>query len=54
MMNLEILWVVYGLTGNATLRNIAITHADTTMKNHIRTDGSFTLILTSDFAFKQF
>jgi len=39
MMNLEILWVVYGLTGNETLRNIAITHADTTMKNHIRPDG---------------
>ncbi|KAJ7491223.1 glycoside hydrolase family 88 protein [Mycena latifolia] len=40
MMNLEILWVVYGLTGNETLRHIAVTHADTTMKNHIRTDGS--------------
>ncbi|KAJ7349077.1 glycoside hydrolase family 88 protein [Mycena albidolilacea] len=40
MMNLEILWVVYGLTGNTTLRDIALAHADTTMKNHIRTDGS--------------
>ncbi|KAJ7684560.1 glycoside hydrolase family 88 protein [Mycena polygramma] len=40
MMNLEILWVVYGLTGNTTLRDIAVKHADTTMKNHIRSDGS--------------
>ncbi|KAJ7043078.1 glycoside hydrolase family 88 protein [Mycena alexandri] len=40
MMNLEILWVAYGLTKNETLRDIAITHSDTTMKNHIRTDGS--------------
>ncbi|KAJ7221714.1 glycoside hydrolase family 88 protein [Mycena pura] len=40
MMNLEVLWVAYGLTGNETLRDIAIAHADTTMKNHIRTDGS--------------
>ncbi|KAJ6500596.1 glycoside hydrolase family 88 protein [Mycena sanguinolenta] len=40
MMNLEILWVAYGLTGNKTLRNIALAHADTTMKNHIRPDGS--------------
>ncbi|KAJ6582824.1 glycoside hydrolase family 88 protein [Mycena sp. CBHHK59/15] len=39
MMNLEILWVVYGLTRNETLRHIAVTHADTTMKNHIRADG---------------
>ncbi|KAJ7118790.1 glycoside hydrolase family 88 protein [Mycena epipterygia] len=39
MMNLEILWVAYGLTGNETLRHIAVTHADTTMKNHIRADG---------------
>lgn len=41
MMNLEILWVAYGLTGNETLRHIAVTHADTTMKNHIRADGTF-------------
>ncbi|KAF7359238.1 Glycoside hydrolase family 88 protein [Mycena sanguinolenta] len=40
MMNLEILWVAYGLTGNNTLRDIALAHADTTMKNHIRPDGS--------------
>ncbi|KAJ7460940.1 glucuronyl hydrolase [Mycena galericulata] len=39
MMNLEVLWVAYGLTGNETLRHIAVTHADTTMINHIRPDG---------------
>ncbi|CAK5280944.1 unnamed protein product [Mycena citricolor] len=39
MMNLEVLWVSYKLTGNATLRHIAETHANTTMKNHIRPDG---------------
>ncbi|KAF7353694.1 Glycoside hydrolase family 88 protein [Mycena venus] len=40
MMNLEILWVSNDHTPNATLVNIAMTHADTTMKNHIRSDGS--------------
>jgi hypothetical protein len=39
MMNLEVLFQSADLTGNVTLRNIATTHADTTMKNHIRTDG---------------
>ncbi|KAG6919912.1 hypothetical protein DXG01_013261 [Tephrocybe rancida] len=40
MMNLDVLFHAADLTGNATLRNIAITHSDTTMKNHIRADGS--------------
>ncbi|KAG7086513.1 hypothetical protein E1B28_002466 [Marasmius oreades] len=40
MMNLELLFVSADLTGNNTLREIAIRHADTTMKNHIRPDGS--------------
>lgn len=39
MMNLEVLFQSADLTGNATLRTIATTHADTTMKNHIRDDG---------------
>ncbi|KAH6918980.1 glucuronyl hydrolase [Coprinopsis sp. MPI-PUGE-AT-0042] len=39
MMNLELLFVSAGLTGNQTLRNMAIRHADTTMVNHIRADG---------------
>jgi len=40
MMNLEVLFHSADLTGNSTLRKIATTHADTTMKNHIRPDGS--------------
>ncbi|KAF8061608.1 glycoside hydrolase family 88 protein [Lyophyllum atratum] len=40
MMNLELLFHAETLTGNSTLRKIAIAHADTTMKNHIRPDGS--------------
>ncbi|KAF9484890.1 glycoside hydrolase family 88 protein [Pholiota conissans] len=40
MMNLEILFQSADLTGNATLRSIATSHANTTMKNHIRDDGS--------------
>lgn len=39
MMNLEVLFHAETLTGNSTFRKIAIAHADTTMKNHIRTDG---------------
>ncbi|KAF9265801.1 glycoside hydrolase family 88 protein [Marasmius fiardii PR-910] len=40
MMNLELLFVSADLTGNKTLREIAMKHADTTMNNHIRPDGS--------------
>ncbi|KAF9258051.1 glycoside hydrolase family 88 protein [Marasmius fiardii PR-910] len=40
MMNLEVLFVSAELTGNQTLVKIAKDHADTTMKNHIRADGS--------------
>ncbi|KAK0224995.1 glycoside hydrolase family 88 protein [Armillaria nabsnona] len=40
MMNLNVLMVSAKLTGNSTLEDIAISHADTTMKNHIRPDGS--------------
>ncbi|KIK54566.1 glycoside hydrolase family 88 protein [Collybiopsis luxurians FD-317 M1] len=40
MMNLEVLWASYALTGNETLKDIAITHANTTMINHFREDGS--------------
>jgi len=42
MMNLEVLFQSATLTGNLTLRNIAITHADTTIKNHVRDDGTCT------------
>ncbi|KAG6845712.1 hypothetical protein H0H87_004978 [Tephrocybe sp. NHM501043] len=40
MMNLELLFHAAELTGNDTLRDIAVAHADTTMKHHIREDGS--------------
>ncbi|TDL27624.1 d-4,5 unsaturated-glucuronyl hydrolase-like protein [Rickenella mellea] len=40
MMNLEILYASTALTGNNTLRQIAISHADKTIANHIRADGS--------------
>lgn len=39
MMNLEVLWASYALTGNETLKDIANTHATTTMINHFREDG---------------
>ncbi|TFK72154.1 glycoside hydrolase family 88 protein [Pluteus cervinus] len=40
LMNLEVLYRSADLTGNSTLRTIANRHADTTMANHIRSDGS--------------
>lgn len=40
MMNLEVLFVSANLTGNHTLRNIATSHADKTMVNHLRPDGA--------------
>ncbi|EAU88088.1 glucuronyl hydrolase [Coprinopsis cinerea okayama7 len=39
MMNLELLFHSARLTGNQRLRDIAIRHADTTMRHHIRPDG---------------
>ncbi|KAG8746109.1 hypothetical protein FRC12_014363, partial [Ceratobasidium sp. 428] len=40
MMNLELLFKAAEITGNRTLIDIAIKHSDTTIKNHIRPDGS--------------
>lgn len=40
-MNLEILFVAADITGKDSYRQHAISHADTTMKNHIRPDGTF-------------
>ncbi|KAK7689030.1 hypothetical protein QCA50_007721 [Cerrena zonata] len=40
MMNLEVLFVSYEYTKNETLREIAISHANKTMVNHLRPDGS--------------
>lgn len=38
-MNLEVLYLSADLTGNNTLRTIAVNHADTNIANHIRSDG---------------
>ncbi|MCM1199119.1 MAG: DUF4955 domain-containing protein [Clostridium sp.] len=40
MMNLEILFEASLLSGDMSFRKIAISHADRTMKNHFRPDGS--------------
>ncbi|MDR3119537.1 MAG: glycoside hydrolase family 88 protein [Mediterranea sp.] len=40
MMNLEMLLAASKLSGNTKYRNIAIQHANTTLKNHIREDYS--------------
>lgn len=40
MMNLEYLFEVSKMSGNPKYRDIAITHANTTMKNHFRPDYS--------------
>jgi unsaturated chondroitin disaccharide hydrolase len=40
MMNLELLFKVSEITGNPKYKEIAIIHANTTMKNHFRPDNS--------------
>lgn len=40
MMNLELLFKLSEFTGNAKYREAAITHANTTLKNHFREDNS--------------
>lgn len=40
MMNLELLFAATQLTGDSTYWNIAVTHANTTLKNHFRPDNS--------------
>lgn len=40
MLNLELLFEATRLTGDSTYYNIAVTHANTTMKNHFRPDYS--------------
>lgn len=48
IMNLELLLWAAKNGGDATLRDIALQHADTTMKNHFRPDGSTYHKLTYD------
>lgn len=40
MMNLELLFELSKLTGDSKYKKVAITHANTTMKNHFREDNS--------------
>ena len=40
MMNLELLFAATQLTGDSSFYKIAVTHANTTMKNHFRSDNS--------------
>jgi chondroitin AC lyase len=40
MMNLELLFAATKLTGDSSYYHIAVTHANTTMKNHFRPDNS--------------
>ncbi len=40
MMNLELLFEATRLTGDSTFYNLAVKHADTTLKNHFRDDYS--------------
>ena len=39
MLNLELLFAATKLTGDSTYYNMAVSHAETTMKNHFRPDG---------------
>lgn len=48
MMNLELLFKVSELTDDPKYREIAITHANTTLKNHFRDDGSSYHVLDYD------
>lgn len=40
MMNLELLFFAHRITGDPYYKNIAVKHAETTMKNHLRPDYS--------------
>ncbi len=48
MMNLELLFWATKFSGDSTFYNIAVSHADSTMKNHYRPDGSSWHVLEYD------
>ncbi|CAE6471025.1 unnamed protein product [Rhizoctonia solani] len=48
MMNLEILFKAADLTGNRTLIDMAISHANKTIANHVRSDGSSYQVVVYD------
>ena len=48
MMNLELLFEATKISGDSTYHNIAVNHANTTLKNHFRPDGSTWHVLDYD------
>jgi unsaturated chondroitin disaccharide hydrolase len=48
MMNLELLMWASHVSGNPRFREIAVTHADTTLKNHFRPDASSVHVVDYD------
>jgi unsaturated chondroitin disaccharide hydrolase len=48
MMNLELLLWAFNQTGDSSYYNIAVTHADTTLKNHFRPDYSTWHVVSYD------
>jgi len=50
MMNLELLFAATKLTGDSSFYKIAVTHANTTMKNHFRPDNSSYHVVDYDTA----
>ncbi len=48
MMNLELLWFAYKETGETRFKEIALSHADKTLQNHFRADGSSFHLLDYD------
>jgi rhamnogalacturonyl hydrolase YesR len=50
LMNLELLFFASKVTGDPVYKNIAIRHAETTMKNHIRADFSSYHVVNYDSA----
>jgi unsaturated chondroitin disaccharide hydrolase len=50
MMNLELLFEATKLTGDSSFYKVAVSHANTTMKNHFRADGSCYHVVDYDTA----
>lgn len=50
LMNLELLFFATKVTGDPVYRNVAIRHAETTMKNHVRNDFSSFHVVNYDAA----
>lgn len=53
MMNLELLFETTKITGDSTYHKIAVNHANTTLKNHFRPDGSTWHVLDYDTISRQ-